>query len=98
MWYLTKKIGPFADQDWQEFDDLVKQFECLNNLPGLGINENERIAIVSALNMKKGHWYVCPNGHPYVQGRRERGGWGRVPPSCFENFDRSFLPKLEKMS
>jgi hypothetical protein len=66
MQYLTKKIGPFTDQNRQDFDDLVKQFEYLNNLPGLGINENERLAIVSALNMKKGHWYVCPNGHPYV--------------------------------
>ena len=28
--------------------------------------EHERITIVSALNMKQGHWYVCPNGHPYV--------------------------------
>jgi hypothetical protein len=63
---LTKKIGPFTDQNRQEFDDLFKKFQYLNNLPGLGINEDERIAIVSALNMSKGHWYVCPNGHPYV--------------------------------
>ncbi|CAF3694346.1 unnamed protein product [Rotaria sp. Silwood1] len=66
MQYLTKKPGPFTDQDRQKFDDLAQQFEYLNNLPGLGITENERIAIVSALNMKQGHWYICPNGHPYV--------------------------------
>ncbi|CAF0927851.1 unnamed protein product [Adineta steineri] len=66
MQYLTKKTGPFTDEDQKQFDDLVKKFEYLNNLPGLGINENERIAIVSALKMSKGHWYLCPNGHPYV--------------------------------
>ena len=63
---LISKSGPFTNEDRQKFDDLVKQYEYLNNLPGLGITENERKAIVSAFNMKQGHWYVCPNGHPYV--------------------------------
>ena len=66
MQHLTKKPGPFTHQDRQTFDDLVKKFEYLNHLPGLGITERERKDIVSALNMKKGHWYVCPYGHPYV--------------------------------
>jgi hypothetical protein len=66
MQRLTQKTGPFTGEDQEKFDDLVKKFEYLNNLPGLGITEKERIAIVSALNMSKGHWYVCPNGHPYV--------------------------------
>lgn len=66
MQALTKKPGPFTGQDRQKFDDLDKEFEYLNNLPGLGITECERAAIVSALNMSKGRWYTCPNGHPYV--------------------------------
>ncbi|CAF0975352.1 unnamed protein product [Rotaria sordida] len=66
MLYLTKKSGPFTDQDRQKFDDLVKKFESLNNLPGLGINERERIAIVSAFNLSKGRWFLCPKGHPYI--------------------------------
>jgi hypothetical protein len=66
MQYLTKKAGPFTEADLQNFDSLVKKFEHLNNLPGLGITERERVAIVSALNMSRGHWYVCPKGHPYV--------------------------------
>ncbi len=66
MQYLTKKTGSFTDDDQRKFDNLVKKFEYLNNLPGLGITERERIAIVSALNMSQGHWYVCPKGHPYV--------------------------------
>jgi hypothetical protein len=66
MQYLAKKTGPFTTEDRLKFDGLVKKFEHLNNLPGLGITERERVAIVSALNMSKGHWYVCPQGHPYV--------------------------------
>lgn len=66
MRYLTKKTGAFTLKDQQQFDILVKKFEHLNNLPGLGITERERVAIVSALNMTQGHWYVCPNDHPYV--------------------------------
>jgi hypothetical protein len=66
MQNLTKKAGPFTNEDKQKFDGLAKKFEHLNNLPGLGITERERVAIVSALNMTKGHWYVCPQGHPYV--------------------------------
>jgi hypothetical protein len=66
MQYLTKKTGSFTNEDQRKFDNLVKKFEHLNHIPGLGITERERVAIVSALNMAKGHWYVCPKGHPYV--------------------------------
>lgn len=68
MQHLVKKPGSFTDEDQQQFDSLAKTLEHLNNLPGLGITERERKAIVSALNLTKGHWYVCPNGHPYVIG------------------------------
>ncbi|CAF1076922.1 unnamed protein product [Adineta ricciae] len=63
---LTRKIGPFTNENKIQFDDLVKKFKYLNNLPGLGITEKERKAIVTALNMTKGHWYTCPKGHPYI--------------------------------
>lgn len=66
MKLLTTKSGPFNDEDQQKFDSLAKKLGYLNNLPGLGITDHERRAIVSALNMSKGHWYVCPNGHPYI--------------------------------
>ncbi|CAF0779112.1 unnamed protein product [Rotaria sordida] len=66
MLYLTTKTGRFTGFDQQKFDSLVKKLEHLNNLPGLGITERERVAIVAALNLSRGHWYVCPKGHPYV--------------------------------
>ncbi|CAM4958751.1 unnamed protein product [Rotaria socialis] len=64
--HLIEKRGRFTDVDKEKFDSLIKTLENLYNLPGLGITENERVAIVAALNLKKGHWYVCPKGHPYV--------------------------------
>ena len=66
MQHLLQKSGPFTDSDRRTFDDLVKKFRDLINLPGLGITEHERKDIVSALNLSKGRWHVCPNGHPYL--------------------------------
>eukprot|EP00118_Oscarella_pearsei_P004516 m.19536 g.19536 ORF g.19536 m.19536 type:complete len:778 (+) comp27849_c0_seq1:4110-6443(+) len=37
-----------------------------------GISESERISIVKAIGLSQGHWYKCPNGHPYAIG--ECGG------------------------
>ena len=36
------------------------------------LTEEERIKIVSAIGLSKGHWYKCPNGHYYCIG--ECGG------------------------
>ena len=64
--YLARKIGRFTNDDRQKFDGLIKKLQHLSNVLGLGINEEERVAIVKALNMGGGHWYTCPNGHPYI--------------------------------
>ncbi|KAK2705482.1 hypothetical protein QYM36_015764 [Artemia franciscana] len=32
---------------------------------GLGISDRERKMIVTAMGMKQGHWFKCPNGHIY---------------------------------
>ena len=37
-----------------------------------GLTEAERIEIVSAIGLTKGHWFKCPNGHFYCIG--ECGG------------------------
>lgn len=66
MRHLVKKPSPFTNADQQEFDNLAKKLTEIRNLPGLGITDRERIEIVRALNIAKGHWFICPNGHPYV--------------------------------
>uniref|UniRef100_A0AAR5PM44 RZ-type domain-containing protein n=1 Tax=Dendroctonus ponderosae TaxID=77166 RepID=A0AAR5PM44_DENPD len=34
----------------------------------LSISEVERVQIVKAMGFPRGHWYKCPNGHPYCIG------------------------------
>ncbi|CAF4022002.1 unnamed protein product [Adineta steineri] len=63
---LVRKSGRFRETNKKEFFNEIEKVKHLENIPGLGINERERKAIVTALNMGKGHWYVCPKGHPYV--------------------------------
>jgi len=29
---------------------------------------NEKQMIIKALGLGSGHWYTCPNGHPYAIG------------------------------
>ncbi|KAF4520803.1 hypothetical protein B566_EDAN002381 [Ephemera danica] len=40
--------------------------ELCKTLPGLGITDFERKSIVQALSLRQGHWFKCPNGHPYI--------------------------------
>ncbi|KAL3848155.1 hypothetical protein ACJMK2_019032 [Sinanodonta woodiana] len=60
-----KKITPDRKQ-------LVKA--CLNKLKticplsGLGISEEEKTAILKAMDLSKGHWFKCPKGHIYAIG------------------------------
>lgn len=39
---------------------------------GLGITDEERVMVLKAVGLSKGHWYKCPNGHVYAIG--ECGG------------------------
>ncbi|XP_051996715.1 NFX1-type zinc finger-containing protein 1-like [Xyrauchen texanus] len=39
---------------------------------GLGVTDEERVMILQAIGLNKGHWYKCPNGHVYAIG--ECGG------------------------
>ena len=41
-------------------------------LPGLGITNDERKMILSAIDLSPGHWFKCKNGHVYCIG--ECGG------------------------
>nr|XP_023014369.1 NFX1-type zinc finger-containing protein 1-like [Leptinotarsa decemlineata] len=49
-------------------DTLQSELEKLKELTAspIQISEAERIAIVKAIGLSPGHWYKCPNGHPYL--------------------------------
>lgn len=50
---------------FSELDDILPR-------SGLGITDEERVMILKAIGLNKGHWYKCPNGHVYAIG--ECGG------------------------
>ena len=57
---------PFTKELERTWNDM--RAELKKKTGGLGISETERREIVKALDMGKGAWYACPNGHPYVIG------------------------------
>uniref|UniRef100_A0A673AYI1 NFX1-type zinc finger-containing protein 1-like n=1 Tax=Sphaeramia orbicularis TaxID=375764 RepID=A0A673AYI1_9TELE len=67
---VLEKCGQFTEQD----EDRVKE--------SLGISEEERKMIVSAMNMRPGHWHKCPNGHIYVIGDCGGAMESRRCPDC----------------
>ena len=54
---FTKK----QEDTWKE-----KKAELQKKTGELGISDIERQEIVKALDMGRGAWYACPNGHPYL--------------------------------
>ncbi|KAK2915291.1 NFX1-type zinc finger-containing protein 1 [Channa argus] len=63
---VLEKSGQFSEQDQQRVSEAMKELDKKLPLTGLGITEEERKMIVSAIQMQPGHWYKCPNGHVYL--------------------------------
>lgn len=61
---------------------FLKQIEKLVPGTGLGITEKERLQIVKAMDLSKGHWYKCPNGHVYAIGECGGATLESVCPEC----------------
>ncbi|KAM4740439.1 NFX1-type zinc finger-containing protein 1 isoform 2-T2 [Anableps anableps] len=58
--------GQFTEQDQLNVKEAMKSLDKKFPVTGLGISEEERKMIVSAMRMPPGHWHKCPNGHVYV--------------------------------
>ena len=58
--------APFTKTKEEEFKEL--NLKLKKSHTGLGVCEAERKEIVKAIGLGRGHWYVCPNGHPYIIG------------------------------
>uniref|UniRef100_A0A3Q3JND9 RZ-type domain-containing protein n=1 Tax=Monopterus albus TaxID=43700 RepID=A0A3Q3JND9_MONAL len=64
---VLETFGQFTEQDEQTVKEGMKELDDkFPGLKGLGINEEERQMIVSAMKMPPGHWHKCPNGHVYL--------------------------------
>ncbi|XP_006782832.1 NFX1-type zinc finger-containing protein 1 [Neolamprologus brichardi] len=63
---ILETWGQFTEQDEQKVKEAMKKLDEKFPLSGLGISDEERKMIVSAMKMRPGHWYKCPNGHVYL--------------------------------
>lgn len=63
---VLAKIGQFSEQDEARVKGMMKELNQKFPHTGLMISEEERKMIVSAMKLRQGHWYKCPNGHVYV--------------------------------
>ncbi|CAL8340356.1 unnamed protein product [Merluccius merluccius] len=63
---VLDKIDSFTEQDTAKVKRALKDLEKKLPYTGLGISDNEREMLVSALKLPPGHWYKCPNGHVYI--------------------------------
>ncbi|CAG9821989.1 unnamed protein product [Phaedon cochleariae] len=80
---FKKLIEKPVRYDKQQDDVLKSELEKLEKIVGsvIKITDAERVLIVKALGLRKGHWFKCPNGHPYVI--TECGGAMQVS-QCYE--------------
>jgi hypothetical protein len=89
MEYVSLVEESFIDRKKRTREDveaLKKTIRFLSRKYGAdGITETERREIVRAIGLTPGHWYKCPNGHPYAIG--ECGGATQVGkcPDCGAN-------------
>ena len=67
---MTDIWTPFTQTKEEEFKQLNVKLK--KSCTGLGVSEAERKEIIQATGLRRGHWYMCPNGHPYAIG--ECGG------------------------
>jgi hypothetical protein len=66
---LVKKIIPYRGVIKRRVEESFKELQTYIKVE---LSKEERAMIVEAMGLGKGHWYKCPNGHPYAIG--ECGG------------------------
>ncbi|XP_075703159.1 NFX1-type zinc finger-containing protein 1 [Rhinoderma darwinii] len=62
---VLERSKKFTEEDEEFVKTKLKDLKGSLPRSGLGITENERVMIVQAMGLHKGHWFKCPNGHVY---------------------------------
>lgn len=62
----------FTNENRTKAKSCIEKLKEHVKVDGLGISEDERLEIVKAIGLSKGHWFKCPNNHVYAVG--ECGG------------------------
>uniref|UniRef100_A0A8C0YTZ7 Zinc finger NFX1-type containing 1 n=2 Tax=Canis lupus familiaris TaxID=9615 RepID=A0A8C0YTZ7_CANLF len=63
---ILERTCKFTREDEQLVQKKMEALKTTLPCSGLGISEEERVQIVSAMGFPRGHWFKCPNGHIYV--------------------------------
>ncbi|KAG8519603.1 NFX1-type zinc finger-containing protein 1 [Galemys pyrenaicus] len=63
---ILEKTCKFTQEDEQFVQKKMEALKTILPCSGLGISEEERVQIVTAMGYPRGHWFKCPNGHIYA--------------------------------
>lgn len=63
---LATALGPATESIKSRFKGLVEEASKLQS--GIGISFEEKQMVLQAMQLAKGHWFKCPNGHVYCIG------------------------------
>ena len=59
---LTRSSPRYNDEAYQQVRVYLKLIEKTVNATGLGISNEEKLEIIRAVGLSKGHWFKCPKG------------------------------------
>lgn len=62
---LMVDIRPYSENKDRDFKLKLEKFKELTKST-LNISDKEKTEIMRALNLRKGHYFKCPNGHVYI--------------------------------
>ncbi|XP_030046073.1 NFX1-type zinc finger-containing protein 1-like [Microcaecilia unicolor] len=79
---ILKREDPFTDCVEGALHKQLQKIDELMPIAGVRISEAERIMIVQAMDLGKGHWYKCPQGHIYTVGECGRPMHESKCPDC----------------
>uniref|UniRef100_A0A3P8YD04 RZ-type domain-containing protein n=1 Tax=Esox lucius TaxID=8010 RepID=A0A3P8YD04_ESOLU len=79
---ILNRMAPFSQLDESLVKQALKDLDQKLPKTGLGITDEERQMIVSAMMLPKGHWYKCPNNHVYAIGECGGAMESRSCPEC----------------
>ncbi|XP_016333043.1 NFX1-type zinc finger-containing protein 1-like isoform X2 [Sinocyclocheilus anshuiensis] len=69
---ILEDMLPFSEGLERRVKQMFTDLDTKLPRSGLGITDEERVMILKAIGLNKGHWYKCLNGHVYAIG--ECGG------------------------
>ncbi|WAR28359.1 ZNFX1-like protein [Mya arenaria] len=77
---LSKDI--FSETMKEKVEETSKLLNDVLKVDGLDLTEEERVSIVSAVGLSKGHWFKCPSGHVYCIGECGGANQKSTCPEC----------------